>query len=749
MFSCSTHFYTLIAALFLASNAVGAEKVPSLDEALAAKQDVWGLAAMQQTNGPTYAFFKDLLPPLRYVNAAFRHYPIILSAPASANKARLTSNGSGINARANLNTWHEAGTPIYFTVGTNHEAFGKDLNRLTGPHFERGYLPIVHLEYQELDAAYAQETFASTRAPFADHAVVFTQFTLRVGKRGMVTATLGSDQPLIATNGVIHDTNGLAIALFSKAWTWNATNKTLTAVLTHGNSAALALVTKPMPATPQGHVDKSLFARQRSACLAAWQSLLDAGTQIEVPEQYVNDAWRSTIAGLWTMRKGDAMNYSSLNAYDRLYQAECGDAMRALALFGERNVFGMESHLLDYTRDTLRFHNAGFKLQSLAHLYWLTHDTNLITSLRTQWEKEVRLIVDSREKESGLFPKERYCGDIEKPVYALNPNANCWRGLRDMAAVLADSGETQRAEELSAVAGHFRSAIWKAVDASIDEKASPPFIPMMLFGEEKAYDRLTDTMLGSYYNLLSPYVIASGVFGPQAKRERWMIDYLHEHSGVAMGMIRFDQHSGLFANSEGVDDLYGIRYTTKLLELDEVDRALVTFYGKLAHGFTRDTFVAAEGTSFRPLDEFGRPMYLPPNASSSALFLWTLRNLLVQDWDLDDDGRPETLRLLYATPRDWLADGKTIRVEKAPSAFGDISYTVRSALRRGEIVFHMNAPTKLPPKHLLLRARVPAGWRVVAARVNRKPLSVDDLGTVDLSHIGGEIDVRFQVKALR
>src|SRR5204862_6814739 len=35
-----------------------------------------------------------------------------------------------------------------------------------------------------------------------------------------------------------------------------------------------------------------------------------------------------------------------------------------------------------------------------------------------------------------------------------------------------------------------------------------------------------------------------------------------------------------------------------------------------------------------------------------------LRYLLVQDYDLDDDGRPETLRLRFAAPRPWLEDGK-------------------------------------------------------------------------------------------
>src|SRR5262245_31329026 len=45
---------------------------------MAARTDVWAEAAIRQPGGPSYEFFRDLLPPLRYVNTAFRHYPIVL-----------------------------------------------------------------------------------------------------------------------------------------------------------------------------------------------------------------------------------------------------------------------------------------------------------------------------------------------------------------------------------------------------------------------------------------------------------------------------------------------------------------------------------------------------------------------------------------------------------------------------------------------------------------------------------------------
>jgi hypothetical protein len=116
----------------------------SVQEMIDSRTDVWGDAAMRQPDGASYEFFKDLLPPLRWVNTDFRHYPIVLSAPRAARKVRLVSNGSAVNARANkLPMWQELGTPVNFYVGDSAEAFGDDLARLETPTYLDGYLPIV------------------------------------------------------------------------------------------------------------------------------------------------------------------------------------------------------------------------------------------------------------------------------------------------------------------------------------------------------------------------------------------------------------------------------------------------------------------------------------------------------------------------------------------------------------------------------------------------------------------------------
>ena len=90
--------------------------------------------------------------------------------------------------------------------------------------------------------------------------------------------------------------------------------------------------------------------------------------------------------------------------------------------------------------------------------------------------------------------------------------------------------------------------------------------------------------------------------------------------------------------------------------------------------------------SLRDMDATLANLYLPPNTASNATFLTTLRYLLIQDWDLDDDGRPETLRLCDAIPPRWLKDGAVIFVDKAPSAFGEVSLRAESRLKDGESI---------------------------------------------------------------
>src|SRR5262249_57148791 len=180
----------------------------------ASRQDVWGEAAIRQPGGPSYEFFRDLLPPLRYVNSDFRHYPIVLSAPAGAVKARWVSNGSAVNAGANKKPmWREAGSPVHFRVGDKDEPFGEDLEALDGPRYAGGYVPVVQAAYTRGKGVYEQEAFAAVRGPLAARGAVLLRFTAR-GAPGTLTARLDPDAAVTAAAGPVRRDPGRGLVPF-------------------------------------------------------------------------------------------------------------------------------------------------------------------------------------------------------------------------------------------------------------------------------------------------------------------------------------------------------------------------------------------------------------------------------------------------------------------------------------------------------------------------------------------------------
>jgi hypothetical protein len=499
----------------------------------------------------------------------------------------------------------------------------------------------------------------------------------------------------------------------------------------------------PAPA-PVSVMPMPLWDVNRRNVVDEWGKLLARGMNLEIPEPVVQNAWRANVVGNEMIAVGDRMHYSAGNAYDHLYEGECGDATRALMLFGQtadaRRFIGP---LLDFPRQDTRFHVAGHKLQLLAHYYLVTRDAAYLKEKEPVWTKVIDLIVDNRKTtRNGLVPPDRYAGDINRPVFSLSSNAACWRGLRDMAVVLRDLRQTERADNLAAITKEYKAAILAAVAKSERHETQPPFIPIALLTDEKPFDPLTATRLGSYYDLMAPYVLGSDLFAG-TERETWMIDYLRQHGGLAMGMIRSHSHQGEFKGEPGVNVLYGLRNMLTILRRDDREHALAGFYGQLAQGMTRDTFIGGEGSKFFHGDSRGRSFYLPPNSAANAMFLQTLRYLLVQDWP-DDAGRPHELRLLYGAPGRWLADGATLKVERAPTLFGPVSLRAESRLSKGEVDVQIEAPTR-PPAKWLLRPPLPPGWTVTAAHIGDAALPLGPGGAVDLTGRTGTFSVRFAV----
>jgi hypothetical protein len=797
----------MCAALFLASASCSAQnratpqpRTATPEQAIEAKTDVWGEAALQQPEGPTYDFFAKLLPPIRYVDADFHDYPINLSAPKEAAKVRVVSDGSAINALARQPNWRtEAGTPLLILVGNDREPFGAQIEQLQGPKFLDGYLPILNFSYQHRGESYHEEIFALTDPMLAKSGAVLVRLDFPAADQGRYELRLQDGYHFFpgGPGNVVRDDDGkVVLAYDTRSFEWNKYRAALQTKTTHARSAYVLFFTTPVdphdlkalgaaieesatkpatttngekflkagnvepPAGPPGELptpkfsnrievplNQSTYDAQRNACIQAWSRLLADGADIQVPEPYVNQACRGLIVGSYMIAVGDHLNYSAGNQYSRMYVAECGNAMTSLLLMGHmEDARQWLGPILAYERPNMGFHNGGLKLQLLAHYYWVTRDKQYIENAQETWQRQIKVILDARDPKTGMMPKEKYCGDIDDLVHSLNSAAISWRGVRDIAAVLDDIGHTQRARELRQLTDTWRAQLQDAINkAAVPQPDGALYIPV--YPGEALHDPITASRLGSYWNLITGYMLHSGVFPYDSPQITGLLKFLQTRGGLCMGMVRVQSAQSFYVGRPvplNIDDLYGLDYALKLQQRDEPDRALVSFYGKLAQGMTRDTYEDGEATSILPLDRFGRQVYLPPNSAANGSFLQQLRYLLVQDWDLNDDSKPDTLRLCYATPRQWLEDGKRIEVKNAPTDFGPMSMSVQSHIASNAVTAELDLPSRNAPQKILLKLRLPSGYKIVRATAGEHERKVDN-DVIDLTGLAGKTTVAVQV----
>src|SRR5438876_4203757 len=80
------------------------------------------------------------------------------------------------------------------------------------------------------------------------------------------------------------------------------------------------------------------------------------------------------------------------------------------------------------------------------------------------------------------------------------------------------------------VARDFRKSVLAAIRESARRDTTPPFVPVALYDHEPIHDPICQVRLGSYWNIIIGYTIASGVFPPGSEEESCIPRYLEQHS---------------------------------------------------------------------------------------------------------------------------------------------------------------------------------------------------------------------------
>jgi hypothetical protein len=410
-------------------------------------------------------------------------------------------------------------------------------------------------------------------------------------------------------------------------------------------------------------IDQAAYDAARSALVASWNAKLARGTEVVVPDARVTNAARALLVQNLTL----TWRYSYGNPYEEFSFPEGVDAAQVLAEWGQPDVAARMLRVsLTRAPNPYPQWKLGEKLLGWAELARLGGPTPPLATMRSYVAKLARA-----QEPSGLLARERYSSDIPDQVYGLHAQAVAWAGLNAIAPWVPAARQ---------VANRLGPALRRALPQT-------DFLPVRLLDGERPYAQLTQERAGSYWNLVMPYALASGLLSE--RQQRGVLAYMRTHGAYLMGLVRAGAYA-LYGRDarpprSGTDEVYGINTARFLAQLGEARQLRLALYGHLAAGMTPGTFVSGEAASLLPLHgEWYRSMYLPPNGASNGAFLETLRALLVRE-------RPDRLDLAWGLPARW----RSFSVQRLPTSWGVVSFAVADGEATVELPPH-------PPQRVVL-----------------------------------------------
>ncbi len=473
--------------------------------------------------------------------------------------------------------------------------------------------------------------------------------------------------------------------------------------------ACEVLVKLPSPAVPAAEVDSLAaleYGRARAATVRYWEGWLAQGAHFEAPEDPVNDLFR---ANLWhalmlpRFRERDRMDlpysnfaYGQSNADWPINQAVYVDYM----LYGLRGHFAVaEAELAAMYRSQQR---PDGRVGGFAE--WGVYSPGMIYAVAQNF-----LLSGDRASFERLLPASLQAMDWCLREVARNQQSQDAPGLT--IAPLNDLTHSERAwgfpngyfvagldlfARALAAYGHPRAGEVQAAAAKMQADVTAAFARASV---KSPVVQLADGTWNNY--------VPCDAMTPRRLLEEWYptdvdcgalhlarLAALDPRGWLATALLH-DHEDNLFLHQGGManEPVYN-QQATAYLYRDEPEAVIRAFYSMMACAFSHQQLT--------PLEHrwaWGQ-YYMPPSTDGAWFELY--RNMLVNE--LAGSG---TLFIGQAVPRPWLADGKRLRVERAPTHFGPVSFVMESRVAAGEITVILDPPARQPPAVLWVRLRHP------------------------------------------
>jgi hypothetical protein len=486
-----------------------------------------------------------------------------------------------------------------------------------------------------------------------------------------------------------------------------------------GESRSLTFLMPYDPVQPGTPGEAALRAAdydfQLDRTISFWNSLLDSGLEISVPEPKVVETFKaSLIYDLMARDKVSDHYIQTVNKfqYHRFYLRDSADlahmydvsgypeiAAQVLDFFGERqepdgNFLSQEG----------QYDGWGEALLAYGQHFAMTGDRAFAAKVFPQIVRAVDWLEQARTKDPlHLMPATAITDNENVTGHITGYNFLALDGLQGAIDIAEALGKQQDAERFRRDYASFHQALFAVLDRITATTGGriPPALDGQMDGED--WGNLLTLTPGMIFDAHDPRVTAT-LLAAQARYQEGIMTY---------GQGRWLHHYLTIKNT-----------LTELIRGDQ-QQALDEFYAVLLH--TSSTHAGFE-YAIRPWGNRDFSTNLAPHGWFASEYRSLLRNMLVREQATD-------LHLLSAVSPEWLRCGESIRVRDAATSFGRIGFevhmdtattatmTVTSAWRRPptqvylHIPWFMNAASVVadgkPLPVVESQVRLPAGTRTI------------------------------------
>jgi hypothetical protein len=477
-----------------------------------------------------------------------------------------------------------------------------------------------------------------------------------------------------------------------------------------------------------------------------WEQQLHDMSTITLPDTSWTNMARYAFAKELMVRPGGT--YPKYGAVDRDYYGSEYDGFQDI--FTMSFYANMECGRLDFAREIFENYFSdftddeglinmrgpetaqyGLTLFLVAQFYGLTGDRALLTKYRKKIEAIAVLLAELQDEAHALPESDRGHGLIHgwcesdaclasdpsvwwKPYYANSAfTVRGWRELAKTWRTLAFADAGAKCADWERRADRLQEQLLKSIDTNTRSEMKPPYVPLLpgsqyIFREAMEKERPSEQQWPHrcYAELLQANIL------PEEKANA-VIDTMRAYGATTIGVVANVGRAN--PNGRAILGFISYGYAQMLMRLGRIEEYILFLYAHRYHDHTRGSWTAGEVSG---ITGGGAIFCIPAQQTIPLLVRWML---------VFEDSDQDTLHLGRAIPREWIATGKTIAIDQAPTRYGRISYRLESR-DSNTLVATVTLPANgRLPKEIHVSFRAPEGKKLASVLINGKSGTVGGL----------------------